>query len=612
MIRKAAVIVGVDKTGTLPRLQSAASGAKAVAQWLESEGYQVRCLTDQNGPVDSRQIEDAIAEFVTIPSRYSLLVVYFSGHGYWHPRSDQWLLSGAPERANQAINLDGAIAAAKYCGIPNVVFISDACRTIPDTRSRATVAGIDAFPNYSEITAPSKVDCFQATAEALAAYEVVVNDVPQSVLTSALRCAFDSPEPSMVREITEGGTTVRVVPNRRLEAFLQNKVNDLLAAVNPGLTQTVQASVPSGDEVYIARVREPAASAAASRPPGTDPIRPQSGPLAPAPAPASVPMSPGADSAATISRILSTRGLSRGALEAALVPSEKRTEYAVRSRLPDRNVDHFETHTGFVVSGAALSDALYAGASPDVVAQRVDIGGVNSDGNKKFYAVVRLQRKDDSSIALARNDSGSVVLVLEDGRCAVVPCLPGYIGHALFDDGGLVNVSFVPSSNTQRWTEYAANREYLDRLRGMVAVALDHNTFQVRSNREAGTLAENIRVMKSLDPTLGLYAAVAYAQAGNDHELQNVCSIMRADLGADLYDVGVLAMQRGAKSMDGVRHVPFCPMLTQTWNILRPRGIDLPPVLRDARPFLSNSLWTTFAPPGARAVIDAVRAGELR
>jgi len=610
MIRKAAVVVGVDKTGTLPTLKSAASGAQAVATWLESEGYKVRCLTDKNGPVDSRQVQAAIGEFVTIQSRYSLLVVYFSGHGFWHTRSDHWLLSGAPVQTSEAINLGGAMALAEYSGIPNVVFISDACRSIPDSRSGAKVDGIDAFPNYSEITASSKVDCFKATAEALAAYEVVVNGVPQSVLTSALKSAFDSPEPSMVREITEGGTTVRMVPNRRLEIFLQNRVNALLASVNPGLTQTVQAMVPSSDDVYIALVRAPPASAGAA-PPSSDPplAGPPSGPVAPAPMSAAVPMAmaAGADSAATISRSLSTRGFARGALEETLVPAEQRTERAVRIRLPDRSVDHFETHTGFVVSGAALTEALYAGASPEVVAQRFDPGG-----NAGIETVVRLQRKDNPTIALGRRDSGSVALILADGRCAVVPCLPGYIGHALFDDSGLANVSFVPSSNTERWADYAANRDYIDRLRAMVAVALDHNTFQVRSNREAGALAANIRILKSLDPTLGLYAAVAYAQAGNEQELQSVCSIMREDLGADLFDIGVLAMRRGASGLDNVRRAPFCPMLTQTWNVLRPRGIVLPKALQEARPYLCNSLWTTFAPAGARAVIDAIKAGELQ
>lgn len=64
---------------------------------------------------------------------------------------------------------------ARYSGIPNVVFISDACRSIPDSRTGEMVQGIDAFPNYAEIEQISKIDYFKATSEALSAYEVQID-----------------------------------------------------------------------------------------------------------------------------------------------------------------------------------------------------------------------------------------------------------------------------------------------------------------------------------------------------------------------------------------------------------------------------------------------------
>lgn len=82
MGKKAAVVIGVDRTGPLPPLKSASDGALGVAAWLASEGFKVNCLTDKAGPVDSLQVENSIAEFVTNPPRYSLLVIYFLGHGY--------------------------------------------------------------------------------------------------------------------------------------------------------------------------------------------------------------------------------------------------------------------------------------------------------------------------------------------------------------------------------------------------------------------------------------------------------------------------------------------------------------------------------------------------
>jgi len=58
--------------------------------------------------------------------------------------------------------------------------------------------------------------------------------------------------------------------------------------------------------------------------------------------------------------------------------------------------------------------------------------------------------------------------------------------------------------------------------------------------------------------------------------------------------------------------VPFCPMLTQGWNILRAYGVELPAVLAHASRFLGNSLWSTFTRRGAPLVFDAVKSGELQ
>jgi hypothetical protein len=172
------------------------------------------------------------------------------------------------------------------------------------------------------------------------------------------------------------------------------------------------------------------------------------------------------------------------------------------------------------------------------------------------------------------------------------------------------NVSYVPSSNHWRWNQYRFRRNDIDRLRAMVALAVDHNTFRVKSKREAQGLAELIRVDKGIDPTLGLYAAHAFSQAGNDDEVVSVIDFMRNDLNADFYDTRLLAGRRPTALPIPV--VPFCPMLTQSWHLLRARRTDLPAVLQQARAYLCGSLWTTFEPVGADAIIEAVTGGQLQ
>jgi hypothetical protein len=606
-MKRAAVVIGVDKTGKLTPLSSAATGAERVASWLKGEGFDVACLTDKGGPLECAAIEKAVEKFVTVPPRYHLLVVYFSGHGYWQARSDVWLLSGAPVKVNEAVNLEATMDLAKYSGIPNVVFVSDACRSIPDSRTGAHIDGRGVFPNYDEIDSASKIDYFKATSDARPAYEGKIDGTAQSVLTAALMAAFVEPDAPMVRVVKEGGKDIEVVPNRRLEDFLQRTVDALLERIDPNATQRIEVNVPSSEDVYIARVRR-AAKAAAPMPPPPPPAaapgaaapspRPPAAPKPAKPRPADAPAAPapvGADVGAAA-------GADAGAPSAG---RDDRLERKVNARMPHGTVDHFETETGFVIHGAMVTRAVASQAQPPLLAKVLRPG----DGKAEF-GVVRVEHK--VRFRVERGDVASVGVQLADGRAVVLALLPGFLGHAAFDEDGMTNVSYIPSSNNWRWGDYQRRRQEIDRFRAMVAVSVDNKTFRVRSEQEANALAERIRMYKGVEPTLGLYAAYAYSQAGNEAAVASVLQYLGDDLGADLFDVRVLASRSKAVRARNVRFTPFCPMLTQTWNLLRTRRVDLPPVLQRASGWLCNSLWTTFEPEAGDDVIEAMLRGELR
>jgi hypothetical protein len=588
MARKAAVVIGVDKTGNLAVLQSAAAGAEAVADWLRGEGYDVECLTDKSKPVRARDIEDAIAKFVTLPPQYAMLVVYFSGHGYWHARSDLWLLSGAPVKTSEAINLDGAMDLARYSGIPNVVFISDACRSIPDSRDRAEMKGIDAFPNYAQIDRTSKVDVFKATSEAHSAYEGDIEGERQSIMTYALISAYKEPEPDMIREVMDGATKVLVVPNRKIENYLQNKINDILADIDVNLTQNIEACVPSGDDVFIARAH------ALARRLSVGVTRGLNG------APAASPQVCNPSVSETLRASMDSAG-SLAALASAIqgkAAAAPTTVARLEARLPSDIVDHFESQAGFVVQGARVVEAISTKGQNNAWAELLDMGNA---GDRS--AIIRLW---DVQTAV------SIAVRLEDGRCAILAGLAGYIGHASFDKAGLSNISYIPSSNHGRWQIYSEKKTQIDRLRAAIALAVEDNAFRIRSDAEAKKFAETIRMDKSVDPTLGLYAAHAFAQAGQEDGVMDVMKYMRMDLAVDLFDVRVLASRRLKTAWNDYPLVPFCPMLTQTWNLLRPRGITLPGVVQKAISSLCDSLWTTFHPEITEEIMQAIKQGELK
>src|SRR6516162_5267838 len=128
-MKRAAVIIGIDKTGDLPKLNDAARGAQLMEKWAREQGMDsVYVLTDTEKPVDASAIKNAIKKLVDA-ANIGQLVVYFAGHGVNRQRHEYWLLSDAPDDPNAAVNVAGSVGLAATCGIPHIVLISDACRT---------------------------------------------------------------------------------------------------------------------------------------------------------------------------------------------------------------------------------------------------------------------------------------------------------------------------------------------------------------------------------------------------------------------------------------------------------------------------------------------------
>src|SRR5438046_3122848 len=143
---RAAVVIGVDKVGGFQPLRAASSGAKSVADWLKLEGFDVKLIVDDTGPVRAADLKAAIK---TLIDRGTLdqLVIYFAGHGVVNAfNTEFWLLSGAPDDLDEAVSLKESRDIARNFGIRNVVFISDACRSDADSLRIGAIRGSVVFP----------------------------------------------------------------------------------------------------------------------------------------------------------------------------------------------------------------------------------------------------------------------------------------------------------------------------------------------------------------------------------------------------------------------------------------------------------------------------------
>ena len=136
-----------------------------------------------------------------------------------------------------------------------------------------------------------------------------------------------------------------------------------------------------------------------------------------------------------------------------------------------------------------------------------------------------------------------------------------------------------------------------------------------RVEREAAAtaFADQIRILKGIDPTLGIYAAYAYDAANLPDQVRSVAEIMQSDLGIDFYDPAMLArrLTEGREFIATAGVVPFCPVLRQGWELLRVKGVALDEPVMTAQPFLTQSLFTTFTGEGASILAQAVGSGEI-
>jgi hypothetical protein len=202
---------------------------------------------------------------------------------------------------------------------------------------------------------------------------------------------------------------------------------------------------------------------------------------------------------------------------------------------------------------------------------------------------------------------GSSLLVqFQDGSGSVFAVKQEYIGNVQLEDGRVINVNYTPSASSHLFQkEYEPDHERIDQRRAFVATATRHGVFRIDESK-AEEVAQYLRMMKSVDPTLGIYAAYAYQEAGKLRELRSVLMYMSRDPMPVPFDVVLLARPDSIPPF-----APFCPMLTQGWALLE----LFPPIsesIQDMRSMLKPGLWTTFTPEGVEVVRSRLEKGELK
>lgn len=621
-MKRALVAIGVDrlkKTVEFPSLNGAARGAREMAQWGNEQGMDVTLFTDEDGgTISISQVFNAIDEIVG-SGAYSQLVVYFSGHGVLvSPEAEVWLLSEAVGNPNEAINVGGSITAARQSGIPHLVFISDACRSLPQSLSVGMLSPgrIFSTPGGRRPRGP-EIDVFYAALPGDPAYELRPGDAGrnfQGLLTKCLLGGLEGAPISVIDEVNEGGKQKHVVASRRLKNHLEIAVPDAAAAESITLNQYPDIRVESALPKYLSDLssnlfvkslpalealqsrsapkraaRKPAGAGGVKRTAKKSPAKPTGPYRVPPPDVSSF-----FDDSVHFSRAgkFSTRATDPSLVSPKIFsapflgPSSFSGEDVelVRKIVQFGKQKYPDSGTGFAVRGGGVASIRIAGVDIDISrTANTTFAEFNLDWDARTVGFIRFT----------------------EGHGVVLPVVPGFTCSVLLRAGSISTVFYT----RRRGDLSPGERERLNYRRAQVAVAARLGKFQI-PKKLANKFAAYLRRDKELDPTLGLFAAYAYAQAGNDSQVLSVMEYVQYGSSLPLFDVAMLAAQRSKKWRNSLNVAPWMPMLTQGWMQLGDFEQVMPSVLREARKHLIPGLWTTFSSKGMD-ILEAHFLGEV-
>lgn len=590
---RAGIFIGVDKTGGLQKLNDAAAGARRMYEWALAQGMtdppHAKLITDEGGTkVHPDMIYDWIKALIDGPGAEQL-IVYFAGHGVNINRNEQWLLTDAPVRTSAAVNVSGSVELARYSGIPHVVVISDACRVAPEGIQAQNVRGVDVFPNEGAGDRAKPVDqffaCFLGKTAAELRDPAVAASNYTALYTGAVLDALKGTRPEVLEPAEAADDIAQYVRPRKLQTYLESEVPQRVKAMNlqTKVNQNPDAIITS-DASWLARidrvvappgrrrrgVRPPAPPAALVAPPNLLGVSQDLVRSAAADAPAVLDVQ--------LQHVRTTAVEGAGELAGT----------AARIAAPF-GPDHFETECGIKVRGARI----------------VEFFAPHAQGN--LFGGGEMLRLDQVEAPAA-----SVLLRFEGDVGAVIPAIPGFVAALTFDDGELVDVAYEPSANTWRWDLYKNKATEVRALRAVAASASQHGRFRLEQP-DAINVAKKMQYAKGIDPTLAVYAAYAYHDLQALDRIREMSTYLRQDLGVTFFDLALLARHLVDKSIGRADNVvPFVPLLSQGWALLRAHRVRLHPALDGIERTMRDSLWSLFDAAGLEQLRQAMHTGEVR
>ena len=491
----------------------------------KSEGIDVKRFLDDAKPVKAEDIFDAIDGYVSLGTLQQL-IVYFAGHGSFVGTGDYWLLSQALHNSNQAVSVTQCIQFSRQCGIPNVVLISDACRSTSASLGIQSLTGYNIFPVINNRRVLTFLDTFFAVRVGAPAYEV--RDAAgkyDGIYTSCFLDAYVNPDDSMTEEVNGA----KVVPNKKLEAYLLSEVpkraqiSDVMEYPDSSVTSSKYIGRAETNYIWTPNsLPTPGRCAACA---GCRGCRGCGGSrLPPKPKIGAVPLTVNnlaeyelSQAGIRISQDSQPKNFSPDALQK--IDQDIGFTASRNLILSVRGPNVFKYGTGINVFGTRLRAAL--GAAMEALLLREGNGSSEP-------AIVQIDPNGK------RQDS--VALEFEDGSGTVIAALQGFVATVVVEKGRVVSVSYERAQIGEQLAIFPSGDESIRQLQALVATTAKFGVFRIDGppevkERNAAQLGNTLRMGKLFDPTLGIYAAYAYAEAALPEQIRSVHDIMKSELG---------------------------------------------------------------------------------
>jgi hypothetical protein len=585
-MERAAILIGVNRTGGLAPLNAAASGAKKMAAWAEAQGLPVesiRLLTDDGGRrVTIGEIKDAVKSFAETRT-VRQLIIYFAGHGMWSHGSEYWLLSDAPGDPNEAVNILKSQDYARIGVFEHVIFISDACRTAAGER-RLQIEGSSIFPNPVIPARPERsVDLFFACGFDSPAMEIGTPGQPEtwkSVYTEVLYDCLSGHYPYVLTSEEHGGLPAASVRTQKLKPFLTQQVQNAIIA-DGGMVSIPDARVTSPYESWVSMLCPPPAEftgtigflKTASRSSVEEKTQALTAVAAALYDPQVLPMERMPRAAIKFTDSIG---------EDQFPPPPAVTSDASRIMRFERQMPDMHAACGFYVRGTAFSNAR-------AMSDRVQVVELTAN-----------------AVEVTTATTENVLLRFENRSGTVLPAIPGFVATITLDRESILSVSWTRPNEPEK--------PQVQELRAIIASLSRRGAFQldirlIDGLEQAELLAERIRDEKTADPAMAIYAAYAFYDLNSTEKISRMADFLAARIPVRFFDFDLLTrtLRRSDAVGTPVIRRPFFPLLSRGWPLLERN--DLPEALRELSRHSIESHWTLFDGEGMDLIEAAIQQG---